>query len=68
MGDEIRAREDGRQKYRTQAESADGNAELHAKRIAKRGKVQFAVPRISDEVCQLQGKKEPSQAKKLTSH
>lgn len=46
----------------------DGNAELHAKRIAKRGKVQFAVPRISDEVCQLHGKKEPSQAKKLTSH
>lgn len=32
---------------------ADGNAELHAKRIAKRGKVQFAVPPISDEVCQL---------------
>ena len=60
-GDETRAREDGRQKYRTEAE-------LHAKRIATRGTVQFAVPRISDEFCQLRGKKEPSQAKKLTSH
>lgn len=63
--------EKGRRKTEVQDRSGalvDGNAELHAKRIAKRGKVQFAVPRISDEVCQLHGKKEPSQAKKLTSH
>ena len=55
------------EREKTEDRSTGQKPELHAKRIAKRGKVQFAVPRISDEVCQLRGKKEPSQAKKLTS-
>lgn len=65
---EVRREGDETREGKTEDRSTGQNAELHAKRIAKRGKVQFAVPRISDEVCQLHGKKEPSQAKKLTSH